>query len=176
LRQAVERLDVILSLNLDIWENAFVPRLSGGLADRLSEVVVELEPLTEAEMVDLLESRAPGLGGQMLARIDHLKAGKHARGLIREAGLVWQEADAQPAAPEPQSAVAAVFAQPAAPPMPASESTGSAGFAEEPDLPEVSAPAATPETPAAAPDSAPDAHRVDDLLRQFRERYGRGSS
>ena len=44
LRQSVERLDVILSLNQDIWQSAFVPRLSGGLADRLSEVVVELEP------------------------------------------------------------------------------------------------------------------------------------
>ena len=50
LRQSVDRLDVILSLNRDIWESAFVPRLSGGLADRLSEVVVELEPLDEAEM------------------------------------------------------------------------------------------------------------------------------
>ena len=42
LRHSVERLDVILSLNQDIWQSAFLPRLSGGLADRLSEIVVEL--------------------------------------------------------------------------------------------------------------------------------------
>ncbi len=60
LRQSVERLDVILSLNQDIWQSAFVPRLSGGLTDRLSEVVIELNPLTEEEMLALLESRVPG--------------------------------------------------------------------------------------------------------------------
>ena len=63
LRQSVERLDVILSLNQDIWQSAFVPRLSGGLADRLSEVVVELKPLTEEEMVALARIPRPGSGG-----------------------------------------------------------------------------------------------------------------
>jgi hypothetical protein len=39
----------------------------------------------------------------------------------------------------------------------------------------VQAPAAEPSaTPSQSP--APDADRVDDLLRQFRERYGRGSA
>ncbi len=69
LRQSVERLDVVLSLNLDIWQSAFLPKLSGGLADRLSEVVVELEPLTDEEMVALLNSHAPGLG-EACTRID----------------------------------------------------------------------------------------------------------
>jgi hypothetical protein len=89
LRQSVERLDVILSLNQDIWESAFIPRLSGGLADRLSEVVVELPPLTEDDMVSLLESRVPGLGAGVLAKLDRAAAGTHARGLIRAAGAGW---------------------------------------------------------------------------------------
>ena len=104
LRQSVERLDVILSLNQDIWESAFLPRLSGGLADRLSEVVVELEPLTEDEMVALLESRVPGLGARVLARVDRASAGTHARGLIRAAGVAWLRAsamDSQPVVPAP---------------------------------------------------------------------------
>ncbi len=94
LRQPVERLDVILSLNQDVWVNAFVPRLSGGLADRLSEVVVELDPLTQSDMLALLESRAPGLGHQILQRIDTPSAGTHARGLIRAAGMAWLKASA----------------------------------------------------------------------------------
>ena len=94
LRQSVERLDVILSLNQDIWQSAFVPRLSGGLADRLSEVVVELEPLTEPEMEALLNSRVPGLGRKVLDRIDVTVAGTHARGLIRAAGMAWLKATA----------------------------------------------------------------------------------
>lgn len=94
LRQSVERLDVILSLNQDIWQSAFLPRLSGGLADRLSEVVVELDPLTEDEMVALLESRVPGLGARVLSRVDRGVAGTHARGLIRAAGMAWLRATA----------------------------------------------------------------------------------
>jgi hypothetical protein len=190
LRQAVERLDVILSLNLDIWESAFLPRLSGGLADRLSEVVVELEPLTEEEMVALLESRVPGLGGQVLDRIDLKKTGKHARGLIREAGLAWQKAStagAQAAArtpppppappptpPEPeQPQPVAVVARPTPPPTPRDmpETAGYEAFAGEPSTQQEPAEAANEELQSAAP----DAGRVDDLLRQFRERYGRGS-
>lgn len=99
LRQSVERLDVILSVNQDIWQSAFVPRLSGGLVDRLSEVVVELKPLTEVEMAALLDSRAPGLGKQLLGSIDLRESGSHARGLIRAAGPAWEKAMAQDFAP-----------------------------------------------------------------------------
>ena len=110
LRQAVERLDVILSLNQDIWQSAFLPRLSGGLADRLSEVVVELEPLTEVEMAALLDSRVPGLGGRVLEQIDVGTAGTHARGLIRAAGMAWLKATAMDSVP---AAVAAPEVTPA---------------------------------------------------------------
>jgi hypothetical protein len=118
LRQSVERLDVILSLNQDIWDNAFLPRLSGGLADRLSEVVVELNPLTEDEMLALLESRVPGLGARVLAKVDRDSAGSHARGLIRAAGVAWLRAsamDAQPATPSVP--VVSVVPPPEVPPL-----------------------------------------------------------
>ncbi len=108
LRQSVERLDVILSLNQDIWESAFMPRLSGGLADRLSEVVVELEPLTEIEMEALLDSRVPGLGRRVLDRIDMVAAGTHARGLIRAAGMAWLKATAMDASSPPARGAAVV--------------------------------------------------------------------
>lgn len=111
-RQSVERLDVVLSLNQDIWDSAFVPRLSGGLADRLSEVVVELNPLSEDEMVALLESRVPGLGSRVLSRLDRGSAGTHARGLIRAAGVAWLKATAGDA-PAPVVASAAAVATPA---------------------------------------------------------------
>lgn len=141
LRQSVDRLDVILSLNMDIWESAFVPKLSGGLADRLSEVLIELKPLTETEMVALLNSLAPGLGERIMARIDRSQAGTHARGLIRAAGQVWSKATEEEPAP-------------AEPPAP------------------VSTTKPAPETPAPP---AVDADRVNELLRQFRERYGQSN-
>lgn len=182
LRQAVERLDVILSLNQDIWESAFIPRLSGGLADRLSEVVVELEPLTEQEMAELLESRVPGLGNQVLSRIDRGQAGNHARGLIRAAGLAWLRATATDSRPVPASATSkpvVIETGTIAPPPatliggPETEPPGPSS-AESPasqDISAASPPSVAP--PAQEPPADPD--RVDDLLRQFRERYGRGS-
>jgi hypothetical protein len=219
LRQSVDRLDVILSLNQDIWESAFVPRLSGGLADRLSEVVVELEPLNEPEMEALLDSRVPGLGRRVLEHIDVPSAGTHARGLIRAAGMAWlkatamdgappvaaprveipaapQGADSWPApafAPAPPVAISseplayqnpvdspfqtepatASVAEPVIPPPPveAPFQTPRPAFVPAAATPPVAEPAAEPELPAAAGDT----DRVDDLLRQFRERYGRGS-
>ncbi len=264
LRQSVERLDVILSLNMDIWQSAFLPRLSGGLTDRLSEVVIELTPLTKAEMVALLDSRVPGLGDRVLERIDLNEAGTHARGLIRAAGIAWLRATAMDSvAPSASPAVAAAVEQPEVPvaavaavefsPAPAMES-GSPPLPEpdetfvlpqwQPPTPAVTPPpepaaepaaepapqpvdspfqnappavaaaleaaasknwdAAPPhvaspfyaapaqdfppspeqvcvpvsppdETPAPPPPPAPDTDRVDELLRQFRERYGRGS-
>lgn len=271
LRQSVERLDVILSLNQDIWESAFVPRLSGGLADRLSEVVIELNPLSEDEMVALLESRVPGLGARVLAHVDRDEAGTHARGLVRAAGVAWLRAtatDGQPSvptvpitatptadvsdgvnkeipggridvesiaesvvspsgelpevspAPQPQvydetafsiasdqiaatevpsiaaeaaRSAAALAAQAASAPVGTSESvppTSSYGTAQvasiQPTQESVTASASQPasqlapepsqKSPATQPSAAaPDTDRVDDLLRQFRERYGRGS-
>ncbi|MGL5017112.1 MAG: hypothetical protein ACRDBP_03180, partial [Luteolibacter sp.] len=110
LRHSVERLDVILSLNRDIWESAFMPRLSGGLADRLSEIVVELEPLTESEMEALLESRVPGLGRRVLDHVDLSSSGTHARGLIRAAGTAWLKASGAAIATAPPAAAVSVVA------------------------------------------------------------------
>lgn len=145
LRHSVQRLDVILSLNQDVWENAFTPRLSNGLVDRLSEVVVEITPLTEEEMVALLESRVPGLGASVLSRLDLTTAGTHARGLIRAAGIAWLKAsamDSQPTAPT-------------ATPGPSSKAEAATSLAaKSPDSPETQ-----------------DAARADDLLPQFRAEY-----
>lgn len=141
LRQSVERLDVILSLNQDIWQSAFLPRLSGGLADRLSEVVVELEPLKESEMAALLDSRVPGLGSRVLARIDVGNSGTHARGLIRAAGMAWLKATAMDSAPPP-------VVSPASMPAPAVESVFPpvipSPFQQAPDEPAAVAEAAAP--------------------------------
>ncbi len=107
LRQSVDRLDVIISLNQDVWDSAFVPRLTGGLADRLSEVLIELGPLNDSEMLALLESRVPGLGSRVLERVDRGSAGTHARGVIRAAGVAWMKASEVP--PTPQSGYSPVI-------------------------------------------------------------------
>jgi hypothetical protein len=182
LRHSVERLDVILSLNLDIWKSAFLPKLSDGLADRLSEVVVELEPLTEEEMVALLNSRAPGLGERILLRIDREQSGSHARGLIRAAGEAWSKA-VETEAP-PAAVVSAPVETPVEKPFVIEQPapvihTPEVVIAESeatppaPPTPPVYVAESPPEPPSEA---TPNPDRVDELLRQFRERYGRGGA
>ncbi|MFD0895729.1 hypothetical protein KBB96_02010 [Luteolibacter ambystomatis] len=108
LRHSAERIDAIVSVNRDIWESAFLPRLSAGLADRLAEVVVELEPLGRHEIIALLDARAPGLGGRVYERLDLNQEVHHARGILRAAGDAWvhaarQNAQAPPAAVAPRA-------------------------------------------------------------------------
>ncbi|BCU79792.1 hypothetical protein [Luteolibacter sp. LG18] len=95
LRHAAGRIDAIVSVNRDIWDSAFLPRLSAGLADRLAEVVVELEPLTRHEIVALLDARAPGLGERVYDRLDLTNGIHHARGILRSAGEAWVQAARQ---------------------------------------------------------------------------------
>lgn len=161
LRQSIETLDVILSVNQDVWQSAFVPSLSGGLTDRLAEVVIELKPLTENEMLALLESRAPGLGTRVLAQVDRTAAGTHARGLIRAAGVAWLRASAMDApAATPLSSPEELPEPMVASPMPGPAEDDAFGIALEDDGPDSIA------------DPLPDPDRVDGLLRQFLERYG----
>jgi hypothetical protein len=95
LRHSADRVDSIVSVNQDIWESAFLPRLSGGLADRLAEVVVELEPLRREDVVALLEARAPGLGARISERIEYPEGDLHARAVLRLAGEAWTSAARQ---------------------------------------------------------------------------------
>ena len=89
LRQSVGRADVILSLNQDVWESAFLPRLSDGLADRLSEITIELEPLEREGMLAILESRSPGMGERILNTLGNTSLPTYARGLIKVAAKSW---------------------------------------------------------------------------------------
>lgn len=85
LRQEVESLEVVISLNEDVWKNAFVPRLSGGLVDRLSELVIELEPLDRDGAVAVLNSRMPGAGENLFREMESVSLPSYARGLLAEA-------------------------------------------------------------------------------------------
>ncbi|WAC21633.1 hypothetical protein OVA24_09575 [Luteolibacter sp. SL250] len=140
IRHQAERVDVIISLNKDVWENAFTPRLSGGLADRLSEVLIELDPLSDDDIIALFDSRVPGLGKEVFGRIDASE--RHARGLIRAAGTAWMKAinDKAEGVPAVAPAVAAAMeSDPAAeanvpsPAEPSPEEEEQPSFAEAPE-------------------------------------------
>lgn len=245
-RQEAPRVDLVVSVNDDIWESAFRPALSGGLQDRLGELEIRLEPLDEAAMISLLETRAPGRSAAVRGRLG-IAGDLYARLVLRKAAEIEDDFTAPvPAtvvAPAPEEVpaqaplVAQVEAPPAvpeatpveisetktrafsapeyeppagepvvdipndhAPPQPASPQQV---VAEGPDagpadssISEISPVAPTGEAPVepvvetgpptspfsaneasddqtAEPDAAAGGDRIDDLLRQFRERYGR---
>ena len=116
LRQSVERLDVIVSVNQDIWESAFLPRLSAGLTDRLSELAVELEPLDHGGVVAIIESRFPGEGESFAPKI----IATHARGVLAEAARTRSSKDNTEAADPARADQIASF--PVAPEAPATAS------------------------------------------------------
>ncbi len=117
LRHGAERVDVILSLNDDIWENAFLPRLSDGLLDRLTETSIRLFPLTEEQALRLLQSRYPHATIDDLTQLP-IDGDFYARGLLRAAAIKPPKKTA-PAAPAP----------PVAPVAPVVEAIPSATFA-----------------------------------------------
>ncbi|MGB6220225.1 hypothetical protein [Haloferula sp.] len=96
-RQEAPRVDLVVSLNDDVWESAFVPALSAGLLDRLSEVTIRLDVLNDDAIISLLNSR-PGVDGRAaLERMNLSPADRYARRVLRMA------ADAVPEQPKPEA-------------------------------------------------------------------------
>ncbi|MFK7849530.1 MAG: hypothetical protein AB8D78_01010 [Akkermansiaceae bacterium] len=148
LRQSVDRLEVIISVNRDVWDSAFLPRLSGGLADRLSEVVVDLEPLDRAGKVAILDSRAPSMGAQILSEFDADSIPTFARGLVQQAAAKFQELGASGNPSIASTAVTPSGVEPAAPQKVADAQEEKANL-------EVPAQTAVPTASQNAPEQAP---------------------
>ncbi|MGJ8697262.1 MAG: hypothetical protein ACSHYF_13170 [Verrucomicrobiaceae bacterium] len=91
--EAAPRLSVILSVNDDVWESAFVPRLPLGLRDRLEDVVVRLNPLSEDEAKALITVRAGDEASKIIDRIDFKDGHLYPRGVLREARDLWDRRD-----------------------------------------------------------------------------------
>lgn len=89
LRQEAPRADAVLSLNHDVWESAFVPALSGGLRDRLSEIVIRFEPLSDATLRALLDSRLAGRGEEILRRLNLGPNDRYARRVLQLAAEIY---------------------------------------------------------------------------------------
>lgn len=209
-RQEAPRVDLVVSVNDDIWESAFKPALSGGLLDRLGELEIRLEPLDEAAMASLLEARVPGRGAAVRGRLSLQPGEFYARLVLRKAAEIAEESApaavaaaapvvpvaasspptpvAEEEVPAPAAPAAEAAGRPVPPPVPeaveAKEIPAEPPVVVEPEIviPSVEAPQPSPApvaeqkspvVPAAAADPAGSGDRIDDLLRQFRERYGR---
>lgn len=89
LRHDAERVDIIISVNDDVWSNAFVPRLSGGLQDRLREAEVRLSPLTQEQAQELLKIRQPDASAKLLDALTSAGEPLYSRAVLRSAAGSW---------------------------------------------------------------------------------------
>ncbi len=110
LHQSCSKLALIISVNGDVWETAFQPRIPCGLKDRLSDIVVDLEPMDKDAAVELLRDRAGDRAEAIVEAMDFDSGVVYARGLIREAAKAWEKLAAA-AAEEAQTVEQAPISQ-----------------------------------------------------------------
>ncbi len=91
LHQSCNKLALIISINGDVWETAFLPRLPCGLKDRLSDIIVDLKPMDKEAAASLLKDRAGSRAGAIMDTMDFDTGVVYARGLIREASKTWSD-------------------------------------------------------------------------------------
>ena len=166
-RQEAPRVDVVVSVNDDIWQSAFAPALSGGLQDRLAEMVIRLEALDEAALASLLEVRAPWCGPALRDRLGLEPGDFHARRVLRLAAEMGENRVGVSAdCDEEDRAIGDIETQVHSSDPGASADSGG-GFSAAGANPELS-----PSVPA-KDESVAASDGIEGLLRQFRERYGR---
>lgn len=90
IRQEAPHVDLIVSINRDVWESSFVGALSGGLQDRLSELTVRLEPLDEASIRALLVSRGIPDPEPLVTRLALSESDRYARRVLQGASELIQ--------------------------------------------------------------------------------------
>ncbi|MEP4076969.1 hypothetical protein [Haloferula sp.] len=100
IRQEAPRVDMVVSVNDDVWDSSFVSALSGGLLDRLSEVTIRLDGLSDEAIISLLNSRPNVDGRALLARLNLSPSDRYARRVLRLAAEIAPEKSEASSQPE----------------------------------------------------------------------------
>jgi len=83
LRQEAPRVDMVVAVNDDVWDSAFLPGLSGGLLDRFSEVVIRLGQMSPEAVVSLLNARGFRDPAELAGRMDLRPEDRYPRKVLR---------------------------------------------------------------------------------------------
>lgn len=90
IRQAVPSIKIVISVNDDVWESAFLPSLPTGMKDRLEDSEIRLGALDERGVVDLLKARAGGDGERIFRELELGGQEHYPRAVLRKARDVWE--------------------------------------------------------------------------------------
>ena len=102
--ESAPRTSVIISVNDDVWESAFAPRLPLGLRDRLEDVVIRLDSLSIEEAQALVKIRSGNHADKVLKELDLGSAKLYPRGVLRAAREAWSKCDFTAASPKIEKA------------------------------------------------------------------------
>ena len=91
LHQSCKKMVLIISVNGDVWQTAFLPRLPCGLKDRLTDIVVDLKPITKEQAVRILRDRAGDRADVLAEAIDFDCGVVYPRGIVRSAASAWND-------------------------------------------------------------------------------------
>ena len=93
LRESAPRTTVVISINDDVWDSAFAPRLPLGLRDRLEDVVIRLKSLTPEEAKSLVTVRSGDETDKVLRRLDMGPGDLYPRAILKAAREAWEHRD-----------------------------------------------------------------------------------
>ena len=91
LHQSCKKMVLIISVNGDVWQTAFLPRLPCGLKDRLTDIVVDLKPITKEQALRILRDRAGDRADMLAEAIDFDCGVVYPRGIVRSAASAWND-------------------------------------------------------------------------------------
>lgn len=166
---------VLLSVNTDVWDTAFAPRLPGGLSDRLTEHRVLLKPLSREGAENIIRSRGGSWASDVLERMEWGEGDLYARRVLKAASEAWdavvEESEEEAAAVASQELVKvpeelAPVLKPAVKSEegPVSFSTGATTFLAKEDVD----PAAVTELENALPEVRDEAPEVNPIEEDFK--------
>ena len=89
--QLAPKTKVIVSVNDDVWESAFSPKLPMGVRDRLEDRQIRLSPMDPISVVDLLKSRNDEETTEIFKRLELRSDELYPRAVLRRAREVWDE-------------------------------------------------------------------------------------
>ena len=89
LHQSCKKLGVVISVNGDVWQTAFLPSLPCGLKDRLEDVVVDLKPISKKQALEMLRDRAGDRAESITDAIDFGFGIVYPRGVVRAGSAAW---------------------------------------------------------------------------------------
>lgn len=87
--ESCRRLNVVISINDDVWESAFASNLPSALRDRLEDVTIRLQPLLREEACALITARAGQDAHEMIDRLDLSGDDLYPRGVLKSARRAW---------------------------------------------------------------------------------------